>query len=95
MTSAVVEEDILFDILADLGVPCDYANEQDCPKLSAAWVLHLRPCCPEAPKARLACDVCKDNRMQQHYTVSCHECGHVFPHAPEAYHLIEPLNRRA
>lgn len=95
MTSMDLEIIDLAEFMAGLLPPCEYSDESSCPDDPAAWVLHLKPCCPAGGGFRLACDSCKENRLMDAHSVQCVHCGYIFEHAPEAYHYIEPLGRRA
>lgn len=95
MTSPGLEIIDLTEFVGDISCPCDYSDERQCPDEPAAWVLHLKPCCPAGGGFRLACDKCKEARLMDAHSVECGFCGYIFEHAPEAYHYIEPLGRRA
>ena len=94
MTSMDLEIIDLTEIVGSLDTSCDYADEKSCRDDPARWVLHLTPCCPAGGGIRLACDKCKNDRMNSAHSVECAFCGFIFERAPEAYHLIEPLERK-
>ena len=95
MTAPGLEIVDLTSIVGDFEVSCDYADEDwNCQDDPASWVLHLKPCCPAGAGVRLACEVCKESRMMDAGAVECQFCGFVYEHAPEAYHYIEPLERK-
>lgn len=93
MTAVATDAFMLTEIVGDLDIPCDYSDERDCPDLPAEWVLHVKACC-YVGRQRLACDTCKENRLMDAFSLECATCGHIFERAPDAYVLIEALNRR-
>jgi hypothetical protein len=94
VTSLGIEIVDLTEFVGDFQIPCEYAGEPGCQDEPAAWVLHLKPCCPAGGGIRLACERCKESRLMDMHSVQCEFCGHIFEHAPEAYRLIEPLERK-
>lgn len=83
----------LTKIVGDTELPCDYSDSIDCKGEAPSWVLFFR-CCEAGSGIRLACDTCKDVRLNDYIAVECIACGYIFEHAPEAYSRIEPLERR-
>ena len=95
MTAMDTEIVDLTSLVGDVAIPCDYSDEDwNCQDDPAAWALHLKPCCPAGGGVRLACTICKESRLMDMGAVQCEHCGFIYEHAPEAYHYIEPLERK-
>lgn len=96
MTSMDLEIIDLTEVVGDWEIPCEYAGDEvtACKDDPARWVLHLKPCCPAGAGVRLACEPCKEARVAGGGAVYCEHCGHTFFPAREAYHYIEPLERK-
>lgn len=80
--------------VGELEIPCDYGDDPvlPCPNGAAKWALYLTPHseCPGCNGVRLACDRCKDFRMN-FWGVECVECGWSIKPARAAYARIEAL----
>ena len=93
MTSPGLEIVDLTELVGGVEIPCDYSDEPACGGGSPSWVLFFS-CCEGGSGVRLACDICKDERLMDRVSIECPACGHIFEHAPEAYSRIEPLERK-
>lgn len=80
------------EALESLEIPCEYSEDSRHEHESASWVLFLTPCCSEQIRVRLACDLCKTERLTVKLSaVKCEDCGHVSAPARKAYCRTEAL----
>lgn len=84
-------------IIGDLSLPCDFYVDGKvlCQGEVAEWVMYRNPCCPtSATTPALACECCKEARINDMIALECHFCGKIWEHATDAYSLIEKLNKK-
>jgi hypothetical protein len=86
----------LQQIVGDLEVPCEFYEDGRvlCQNDPAQWVMHRNPCCPATMYPVLACDTCKDARVMDMIALECRHCGHIWENAPDAYSMIEKLDKK-
>ena len=80
------------DSFEQFETPCEFGDDTRHEHEGASWVLFLNPCCGDGVRVRLACDLCKTERMTVKLSaVECDDCGHVSAPARKAYFRTESL----
>jgi hypothetical protein len=99
MTQVVMDTSVLTitEIVGDLDLPCDFYEDGRvlCQNEAAEWVMYRNPCCPATLYPALACDCCKEVRVQDMIALECRFCGKVWENSPDAYSMIERLDKKA
>ena len=86
----------LAQIVGDLDVPCEFYEDGRvlCQNDPAEWVMYRNPCCPATMHPVLACECCKEARVMDMIALECRFCGHIWESAPDAYSMIERLDKK-
>lgn len=84
----------VFTVLEEIGeeTPCDYYDEHESYGGGPArWVLWEK--CPDCGDSgiALACNTCKEGRMNSEAGVVCDKCETVIVPARHAYYRVEPI----
>ena len=87
---------VLEQIVGDLETPCDFFVDGKvlCQGEPAEWVLYRNPCCAATLHPALACECCKEARVMNMIALECGYCGHIWEEAPDAYSMIERIDKR-
>ena len=96
MNQTVLSPVEIVELVGDLELPCDFyiPTKSLCRNEPAEWVLYRKPCCAAKVTPAIACTACKEARVMDLLALECHHCGHIFEHAPDAYSMIEKLDKR-
>lgn len=88
--------EFLEQLVGEIETPCEFYEDGRvlCQNDAAKWIMHRNPCCPATMYPVLACDCCKEARVMDMIALECRFCGHLWEHAPDAYSLIEALNKK-
>ena len=96
MTQTTLSPVELVQIVGDLDIPCDFFVDGKvlCQGEAAHWVMYRNPCCVQTMTPALACDCCKEARVMDMIALECGYCGHIWENAPDAYSMIEKLDKK-
>jgi hypothetical protein len=84
------------ELIEDFSIPCDFYVDGKvlCQGEVAEWIMYRNPCCPtSATTPALACDCCKEVRVNDMISLECHFCGKTWEHSTDAYNLIEKIKK--
>ena len=96
MNQTVLSPVEIIELVGDLDIPCDFFVDGKvlCQGEAAKWVMYRNPCCVNTMTPALACDCCKEARVNDMIALECGWCEKIWENAPDAYSLIELLDKK-